>query len=496
MLKKAGTTDVSVTIRIIDSTDGTPETGVDAATGGLVLEYRRELEDSVSLATIVDLAALTTAHTDKGIKHIGNGYYRLDLVDAACAAGATGVLIHGTATGMVVIGEYIELVAYDPQDAVRLGLSSLPNAAADAAGGLPISDAGGLDLDAMLDVAISTRLATADYTAPPSVAAIQAELEEDGASLLDTLADRLTAARAGYFDNLNIGGLVAGVSDVTALQINTRANLSLPVEIETPDAGTQVYKIRVHLFDETGAMEAPDSTPTIALTNAAGTDRSGRLSVASNPSTGVYAWDYTATAGDAEEQLVWVFTVVEGGATRTYAATSYVVEETAYRFTSSDRSTLQAAATQASVDAVQATADTIGGYIDTEVQTLLDRLGAFTGSGVNTVLGFFQALLSKIAPAPSDVGGTFNPAADSVEAIRDRGDSAWTTGGAGGAGVQDLLEANRYIDKTQTPWQLVLIKAGTGDLATGTRLLVQNLTDVDGGNVTSTSTVIGGSVAP
>lgn len=32
-------------------------------------------------------------------------------------------------------------------DAVRMGLTALPNAAADAAGGLPISDAGGLDLD-------------------------------------------------------------------------------------------------------------------------------------------------------------------------------------------------------------------------------------------------------------------------------------------------------------------------------------------------------------
>lgn len=150
IVRKAGTTDVSVVIRIVDSTDGTPETGVTAATGGLVLEYRRELAASVSLATIVDLAALTTAHTDKGIIHIGNGYYRLDLVDAACAAGATGVAIHGVATGMVVIGEYVQLVAYDPFDAVRLGLTALPNAAADAAGGLPISDTGGLDLDAKI----------------------------------------------------------------------------------------------------------------------------------------------------------------------------------------------------------------------------------------------------------------------------------------------------------------------------------------------------------
>lgn len=46
-----------------------------------------------------------------------------------------------------------------------------------------------------------------------------------------------------------------------------------------------------------------------------------------------------------------------------------------------------------------------------------DRIGAFTGTGVNTVLGFFKALLRKDASNPSDVGGTFDPAADSTEAI-------------------------------------------------------------------------------
>ncbi len=51
--------------------------------------------------------------------------------------------------------------------------------------------------------------------------------------------------------------------------------------------------------------------------------------------------------------------------------------------------------------------------------TLLNRIGAFTGSGVNTMLGFLKAALSKAATLPSDVGGTFDPVTDSVEAIRD-----------------------------------------------------------------------------
>ena len=109
---KAGTTDVSVVIRIVDSADGTPETGVVFNTAGIDLEYRREGAASTDI-TEATLAALTTAHTDGGFLHIGNGYYRLDLPDAACASGASGVLVHGTVTGMVVIGCYIQLWTTD-----------------------------------------------------------------------------------------------------------------------------------------------------------------------------------------------------------------------------------------------------------------------------------------------------------------------------------------------------------------------------------------------
>lgn len=72
--------------------------------------------------------------------------------------------------------------------------------------------------------------------------------------------------------------------------------------------------------------------------------------------------------------------------------------------------------------------------IPATITTLTGRLGAFTGTGVNTVLGFFKGLMSKTASTPSDVGGTFDASTDSTEAIRDRGDAAWTGGGSGGGG--------------------------------------------------------------
>ena len=157
---KEGSTNVSIRLRIIDSSDGTPETGVTSATSGLDLWYQKEGAAKVSL-TESDLSALTDAHSDGGILHISDGYYRVDVPDAAFT-GADSVIVGGTVTGMIVIGNEIQIVEYDPNDAVRLGLTALPNAAADAAGGLPISDAGGLDLDTQLANAVPTVAAIAD----------------------------------------------------------------------------------------------------------------------------------------------------------------------------------------------------------------------------------------------------------------------------------------------------------------------------------------------
>lgn len=101
-------TDQSVVIRIIDSSDGTPETGVEHDSPGIDLWYRREGATKTSI-TEVALAALDSAHADGGIEHMGDGYYRLDLPDAAVATGADGVMVGGAVTDMIVVGCYVPL---------------------------------------------------------------------------------------------------------------------------------------------------------------------------------------------------------------------------------------------------------------------------------------------------------------------------------------------------------------------------------------------------
>ena len=101
----AGTTDQSTIVRVVDATTGVPNQSLNATSAGVAMWYRREL-GLVTAITTTTRATTTTAHTDGGFVHIDDGYYRLDLPDAAVTSGVEGVLVAGFFTGMVVIGAY------------------------------------------------------------------------------------------------------------------------------------------------------------------------------------------------------------------------------------------------------------------------------------------------------------------------------------------------------------------------------------------------------
>ena len=111
-----GATSQAIELYIVDSTDGTPETGVLWNTAGIDLKYRRK--DAVAVS-ITEAALTTPLLTDTwesgGFLEIGNGVYRLDLPDAALAsaAGIDRVVVFGTVTGMVVLPVTIHLTAFD-----------------------------------------------------------------------------------------------------------------------------------------------------------------------------------------------------------------------------------------------------------------------------------------------------------------------------------------------------------------------------------------------
>jgi len=199
---KKGSTDQSTVIRILDSTTFLPENAVEHNTAGIDLWWRREQETKTVIVEAA-LAALDTAHADGGIELIGDGYYRLDLPDAAVAAGAgeNSVQIGGTVTGMIVIGNEHALFDCDPYNAINMGMSALPNAAANAAGGMPTSAAGGLALDTIGadTAAILVDTDTMEADLKTYMDGIETNLDvhiEDNDTLIDTAITDIAAVKA------------------------------------------------------------------------------------------------------------------------------------------------------------------------------------------------------------------------------------------------------------------------------------------------------------
>lgn len=98
-----GSTDYTTTVFIPDpaSTDGSGKTGLVAA--NLTVSFTRVETDNDVVVTdatssLNDLAALTTAHTDWGLKEVSNtlapGLYRLDIADAVFASGAWTAVVY------------------------------------------------------------------------------------------------------------------------------------------------------------------------------------------------------------------------------------------------------------------------------------------------------------------------------------------------------------------------------------------------------------------
>lgn len=147
-----GATDVTIQVFIQDSsvTTGIGLAGLAFNTSSLTCYYSRP--GSTPAALTLATQTVTGAHTDGGFVAVDGtnmpGFYRLDLSDAIIASGVNSVaLVLRGAANMVPCPIELQLVSYNPNDAVRMGMTALPNAAADAAGGLVISDSGGLDID-------------------------------------------------------------------------------------------------------------------------------------------------------------------------------------------------------------------------------------------------------------------------------------------------------------------------------------------------------------
>lgn len=138
---QAGATSQTVNVFIQDSSSATGAglAGLVYNSAGLTAYYALPRAASAAI-TLATLAAVTSAYSSGGFKEIDAtnmpGWYRFDIPDAALASGRFVSIHLKGATNMAPLPVEIELTAWNNQDAVRGGMTALPNAAAEAAGGL------------------------------------------------------------------------------------------------------------------------------------------------------------------------------------------------------------------------------------------------------------------------------------------------------------------------------------------------------------------------
>jgi hypothetical protein len=402
----AGIASFTLPIIIYDtsSTTGAGLSGVTHSSSGLVFEYRRQGQSSWTSVTPV--SATLGTYTSGGIVASGSrtGRYEIGIPDAALAAGArfVEVCLRGAAN-MHPVDIEIELDAVDYQDATAFGLSRID------------ATIGSRATQASLDTAAS-------YI-DTEVAAIKAKtdnLPSDPADASDISASFVTvnntlATIAGYIDTEvaaiksktdNLPSDPADASDIAASFVTVNNTLST---------------ISGYIDTEVAAIKAKtDNLPTnpAAVSDIPTANQNRDAILNADPNAG-----YTdGSFGDR-----WL---ISDNNNRTVKVTGAGAGHVAADLHASQTDSLTAdAITAAAVIKIQN-----GLALEASSQSILARIGAFTGTGVNTILGFFRALLRSDASitTPSDVGGTYTHTTDSTQAIRDRGDAAWTTGGGGG----------------------------------------------------------------
>ncbi len=140
LLAKQGQTSNILQIFIRDSSSltGAGLTGLLYSDGSLTAYYHQEDDTSATQINLVDMTVGT--FTSSGFKEIDSahmpGWYQFCPPDASFAT-AKNVAFHlKGATNMAPLPIECQMISADPYDAVRLGLTALPNAAAEASGGL------------------------------------------------------------------------------------------------------------------------------------------------------------------------------------------------------------------------------------------------------------------------------------------------------------------------------------------------------------------------
>lgn len=171
---KRGAINVLTEIMIYNSMTGQPLSGLSASSTGIQAAYRAR--GNAGAYTLFSLTGTGTLGTwaSGWFKEIdppnAPGKYELGLPNVFTGMGQQGDYVDfylNGAANMSAVPLHVDIVAFDPQDSVHLGLSALPAQAAGAAGGLALGDgAGNALLSGATESAIASLVAGAVLASP------------------------------------------------------------------------------------------------------------------------------------------------------------------------------------------------------------------------------------------------------------------------------------------------------------------------------------------
>ena len=269
-----GATDQTIDILVLDSssTVGAGLAGLVFNSASLACYYRKGATGS---ATALTLATQTVggAHSDGGFVEIQatnmKGLYRLDLSDTmVAAAGMLTIYLYG-ATNMAPVVAEIEVVNVNKFDSVRYGMTALPNAAAEAAGGLYTRGTGAGQINqpanGLVDVNVenwNTTAVPAEHTAGYPIVTIKdgtgtGEINTNAGAiaLVDLVTTTTTATNV-----TTVNGLAAAVITATSIASNAITSAKLDTGCITASQISNGAIDRATFAADTGMQSARSNT--------------------------------------------------------------------------------------------------------------------------------------------------------------------------------------------------------------------------------------------
>lgn len=346
---KLGITDRTVTVFIPDpaSTDGSGKTGLVAA--DLTVSYTRvETDNDVTVTDVTsslnNLSTLTDAHNDWGLLEVSStlapGLYRLDCADAVFASGAWEAVVYVEITSSAAAASPIgfELVAYDPLDTVRLGLTALPNAAAEASGGLYTRGSGAgqinqaangqvdvnaMKLNSVSAASITTVNANIGMTQPINFTGTGASALVKG-DMVDVAGSAVSTSTAQLGVNVvnNAGSAITSASGVQEVKVQSIAANAITATSINADAITDAkVAADVTIASVTGAVGSVTGNVGGNVTGSVGSIASGGIAAASFAAGAIDAAAIAADAIGASELAADAVTEIAAGISIPSAAT-------------------------------------------------------------------------------------------------------------------------------------------------------------------------------